>query len=85
LNAVYPSLESAWFRVISYQAISWFQNVPFKCKLQRYNADANSADAQKWIDEWKGDGPAPSVGGAVQVVNPVDAHSLKPLGYGFNH
>jgi hypothetical protein len=29
-------LESAWFQVISYQVISWFQNLPFKCNVHRY-------------------------------------------------
>jgi hypothetical protein len=38
LHPVDPELESAWFQVISYQVISWFQNVPFKLNLHRYSA-----------------------------------------------
>jgi uncharacterized membrane protein YgcG len=29
-------LESAWFPVISYQVISWFQSLPFELNLHRY-------------------------------------------------
>jgi hypothetical protein len=36
LNELDPQLESAWFQVISYQVISWFQSLPFKFNLHRY-------------------------------------------------
>jgi hypothetical protein len=37
LHSVDPQLESAWFQVISCQVISWFQSLPFKFNLHRYN------------------------------------------------
>jgi hypothetical protein len=32
------SLKAPGSKVISYQVISWFQSLPFKCNLHRYNA-----------------------------------------------
>jgi hypothetical protein len=39
------SLESAWFLVISYQLISWFQSLPFKFNLHRYITGTGAQDA----------------------------------------
>jgi hypothetical protein len=43
--------ESAWFQAISYQVISWFQSLPFKCNLQRYTTVIGRLRAR-----WEGTG-----------------------------
>jgi hypothetical protein len=41
------SLKGAWFQVISYQVISWFQVLLFKCNLRRCIAEVLENGAKR--------------------------------------
>jgi hypothetical protein len=59
LGQLVRRLKGAWFQVISYQLISWFQSLPFKFNLRRYALERNRHVAIA---------PLPPIpGGALQV------------------